>query len=438
MSSQRALLRLGRLAEKEHERDAELLEALRGGAQLDASDVLGSIIPNDAAVYPAGLIVDDFLPLALALSETVFVRVPSLFTVAEYEEVVGIDYADFLQLIDRGLITPILNDYTLYKDPGLIVPIVNEKRRHLTEQRVLLNLLAGSENAWANLVQGLADASELFPQAPLLAEDLGDDVQFQGIHVAYATLCAIGYGEIVKDVTDAYRLRPESEIFDAVRRLSDTARPSVEEVAFVLTTFLSGFFADCVGLGATGQFDTTYEQVLKIPGILSDRVAFLPTAFGKRLVEWLDLSLPRRLASRDLDELLDSDARAALTQSLFRFKRKVEAAAFSTAADEAAAIRESLTELDHAYRSMSSIERYGSLLSSISFAAIPLTLAAGLGLTDAIAGGLASAATKTVLDDLAENDALARHAFNPILSRLGPWKMDATTFQLCRLRERAA
>jgi len=438
MASQRALTRLKRLTEEERAREAHVLQRLLSGEALDATEVLGSPLAHETSVYPAGLILDDFLPLALALSETVLIRVPALFSVAEYEEVIGLAYADFLSLIDRGLVTPILNDYSLYQDPDVVVPIVNEKRAHLTEQRVLLNLIAGDSHAWEALVAGLQAASELFPSRALHVEDQGDDVQFQGIHVAYATLCAVGYGETVKEVTCEYIRHPESELFESVRRLVGHPDPTQEEVAFVLTTFLSGFFADCVGLGATGQFDDSYERVLRIPEVLSGRVAFLPTAFGRRLVEWLDLALPRRLATADLDHMLDSDARRTIAQATAQFKRNVEAADFTTAADEGLTIRETLGELDRAYRRMSSIKKYGSLLSSVSFAAVPLTLAAGVGLTEGIASGATSVAAKVALAQVEADDLLAQRVFNPLLARLSPWRMSATTYQLCKLRTRVA
>jgi hypothetical protein len=36
------------------------------------------------------------------------------------------------------------------------------------------------------------------------------------IHVAYATLCAVGYGEIVKEVTSEYIRQPKSELMESV------------------------------------------------------------------------------------------------------------------------------------------------------------------------------------------------------------------------------
>jgi hypothetical protein len=38
---------------------------------------------RNSGVYPAGLVVEDFLPLALAVNETVVVTLPALFTVEE-------------------------------------------------------------------------------------------------------------------------------------------------------------------------------------------------------------------------------------------------------------------------------------------------------------------------------------------------------------------
>jgi hypothetical protein len=437
VNRERATRLLARHAEQERQRDTHLMTRLQNGEQLDSSEVLGCSLDPDTAVYPAGLILDDFLPLALAISANVCIRVPSLFTLAEFEETLGVSYPDLLNLVDRGLVTPILNDYDLYEDVEIVAPIVNQQRPHLTEQRVMLNLLSGSDNAWTRLVLGLEQAQGLFPSTTLRTKDLGDDVQFQGIHVAYATLCALGYGDRIIEVVAAYQHSPNSDLFGAIRRLLQNESPSLEEVGFVLTTFLAGFFADCVGLGATGQFDLTYEQVLRIPAGLADSVTFLPTAFGNRLVDWLDLSLPRRLETRDLDDMLDSDARAAVSDAMARFKQRVETGAFTTAVAESQAIQDGLKELDRGYRRMTSIERYGAVLSSVSFAAVPLTLAAGMGLTEAIAGGMASAATKAVLENLAQNDVLARHVFNPALSRFGPRGIDATTYQLCRLRASA-
>lgn len=85
-----------------------------------------------------------------------------------------------------------------------------------------------------------------------------------------------------------------------------------------------------------------------------------------------------------------------------------------------------------------SIKKYGSLLSSVSFAAVPLTLAAGVGLTEGIAGGAASVAAKVALAQIEADDLLAQRVFNPLLARLAPWRMSATTYQLCKLRTRVA
>jgi hypothetical protein len=75
MASERAIRQLGSLFEEERARDAHVLERLLSGEELESMDVLGSPLARDASVYPASLIPDDFLPLALALSETVLIQV---------------------------------------------------------------------------------------------------------------------------------------------------------------------------------------------------------------------------------------------------------------------------------------------------------------------------------------------------------------------------
>ena len=161
VSRERSIRLLARHAEQERQRDTHLMTRLQNGEQLDSSEVLGCSLDPDTAVYPAGLILDDFLPLALAISANVCIRVPSLFTLAEFEETLGVSYPDFLNLVDRGLVTPILNDYEFYEDVEIVAPIVNQRRPHLTEQRVMLNLLAGSDDAWRRLVLGLEQAPSL-------------------------------------------------------------------------------------------------------------------------------------------------------------------------------------------------------------------------------------------------------------------------------------
>jgi hypothetical protein len=99
---------------------------------------------------------------------------------------------EFVCLVDRGVITPIINEYSLYADTKLIAPIVLERRPHIPEQRIRLEMLGNTESRWRQLVTALDAAQGLFPSHELIATDEGDSVSFKGIHVAYACLSAMG------------------------------------------------------------------------------------------------------------------------------------------------------------------------------------------------------------------------------------------------------
>jgi hypothetical protein len=92
---------------------------------------------------------------------------------------------------------------------------------------------------------------------------------------------------------------------------------------------------DAVTLGGTGHVDAAFESVLHLPDVIQQDFAFLPLHFGMRLDDWMDIGIPRRLESGNIDELLDSGLRAAILDRLAQFKAKLAAAEFSTAADEA-------------------------------------------------------------------------------------------------------
>src|SRR5258708_29454918 len=162
MTSGASMRKLRHLAESERTRDAELYDRLAAGDTLSKRDILGMEPGRSSGVYPAGLIVEDFLPLALAVNETVVVTLPALFTVEEFEEALGVPFSGLLELIDRGAIIPVLGDYESYVDPGMVVPIVNQTRPHYTEQRVVLSLLANNGLTWPDLIDGLVPAEEMF------------------------------------------------------------------------------------------------------------------------------------------------------------------------------------------------------------------------------------------------------------------------------------
>lgn len=441
--------KLRRLAEAERARDAELYERLASGDRFSKRDLLGIEPGRNTAVYPAGLIVDDFLPLALAVNETVVVRLSAMFTVAEFEETLGIPFGGFLEMVDRGAIIPVLGDYESYVDPGLVLPIINESRPHYAEQRVVLSLLADYGLEWSALVEGLARAAEVFrgnSLATVSERDMQDEVHIQGIHVGYAKLWALGYGPALDDVMAHFRSDPGHEMFDAVRRLSDDGDVTADLVLFALTTYLSDFFADCVGLGAMGQFDLSYEAILRLPSQLRVTVDFLPVGFGRRLVQWLDIDIPKRLEHAELDWLINSDVRGAIAAQVSKFKAEVEAADYVTAVDTGAKMKDEFDELNRAYRRLKSLRKLGAFASKVSFAAVPITGSALAGLLagpmESLAAlglaGVASVTAKAALSQIEEDDVLAKRIFNPVLARITPWRMDAVTYQLCELRSHAS
>ncbi len=434
MGAIRGESKIRRAAESERERDQVLFNRLLSGESIGRDEILGAQIAPNAAIYPAGLVLENFLPLSVALSPVVLLRVPSLFSFEEFEETLGMPYKSFLALVDRGALLPILNDYELYEDPRLIAPVVAERRPHLTEQRVTLSTLSGLENGIQLLVAGLRTAVELFPSTELRETDLGDEIMYQGIHVGFALLSAIGYSDGLQTLFASFGDTRTEELLQPVARFMDHT-PTEEDFRFVLTTFLSGFFTDCVGLGATGHFDYEYESVLRIPENFLAEVLFLPTSFGSRLVDRLDISIPRRLESSDVDDLVDSDVRAAIGATLARFKAKAEISDFSGAAGEGAAIRDEIAELGAKYQSMKSLKKFGGALSSVSFGAVPLTIGASLGLLQGIVGGLASVSAQLAASKLEKDDFLAKKVINPLLRRFSPWRMDAATFSLCQLKE---
>jgi hypothetical protein len=449
MASDRSTQRLRRFAEAERERDAELYEQLRSGSRLSKRDILGREPARASGVYPAGLIVEDFLSLSLALNETVIVNLPALFTVNDFEETLGIPFGSFLELIDRGNIIPILGDYESYSDPLLVAPIVNEARPHYTEQRVALSLLSDNGLDWSSVVEGLERAMEIFQEnamATLNFEDLGAEVHIQGVHVAYAKLWALGYGPAIDDVVRRYQSDPSHELFDAFRYIATDGELTTDLVLFALTTYLSDFFSNCVSLGAMGQFDSSYESILRVPEVLVDSVEFLPVAFGRRLVQWLDIDIPKRIEHADLDWLINSDVRQAIASSVSQFKAQVEGTDYVTAADTGLKIGAELHELDLAYRRLTSLKKFGSFASKVSFAAVPITGSAVAGLlgngTEFLAtlglSGVGSAAAKVALAQIEGDDILAKRVFNPLLARVTPWRMDAVTYQLCEVKARTS
>jgi hypothetical protein len=440
--------KLRQLAESERTRDAELYERLAAGDTLSKRDILGMEPGRNSGVYPAGLIVEDFLPLALAVNETVVVTLPALFTVEEFEDALGVPFSGLLELIDRGAIIPVLGDYESYVDPGLVVPIVNQSRPHYTEQRVVLSLLANNGLTWPDLIDGLVHAEEVFAGNSLIvrhARDLGDDVHIQGVHVGYAKLWALGYGPALDDLVTQFASEPDHEMFDAIRRIADDGEPTADLLVFALTTYLSDFFSDCVSLGAMGQFDLSYEAMIRLPSRLRGTVDFLPVSFGQQLIRWLDIDIPRRLEHAELDWLMNSDVREAIAAKVAKFKGEVEGADYATAVDTGAKMKEEFDELNRAYRRLTSLRKFGAFASRVSFAAVPITGSALAGLLggplDSLAAlgltGLGSAAAKAALAQIEEDDVLARRLFNPLLARITPWRMDAATYQLCELRAHA-
>lgn len=357
---------------------------------------------------------------------------PCEFTLAQYEELLGFDFGDFLKLIDRGIVTPILNEYTFYADEALIAPIALERRSRIPEQRVRLEMLGNDRERWLQLATGLRTAQDLFPSHELIAEDTGEAVSFKGIHVAYASLCALGLEESVVSVIQHFAKHRSSSIYEPMARLIETNDP--EMVLFALVTLLSAFMTDAVVLGATGQMDRTFEAVVRLPDQVKEDFVFLPVHFGRRLIDRIDLSIPRRLENEDLDELLDSGLREALLTKMLKFNEDARDANFLTAADEGIAIREDMRELDKAYQRMRDARRGGSVLSAVSFAAIPLTLASCVGLMGAAVGVLVSPGTMAVLAKLQGEDLLANKVFAPGLARAGRRPLDAATYQICVAR----
>lgn len=449
MPSEASIRRLRRLAESERARESELYELLADGASLSKRDILGMEPGPHCGAYPAGLIVDDFLSLALAVNETVVVGLPALLTVEEFEESLGVPFGGFLDLIDRGAILPILGDYESYVDPQMVLPIVNQPRPHYTEQRVVLSLLANNGLRWPDLVEGLARAEEVLDGNSIAVSrerDLGDEVHIQGVHVGYAKLYALGYGPALDDLVARFGSDPDHEMFEAVRRLADDGHLTGDFLLFALTTYLSNFFADCVSLGAMGQFDLSYEAIIRLPSRLRDAVDFLPVSFGQRLVQWLDIDVPRRLEHAELDWLMNSNVREAIATKISKFKAEVERADYLTAVDTGARMKEEFDELNRAYRRLNSLKKFGAFASKVSFAAVPITGSALAGLLggpiDALAAlgltGASSVVAKTALAQIEEDEVLARRIFNPLLARIAPWRMDAATYQLCELRAAAS
>jgi hypothetical protein len=420
---------LNRLADEERERGDALTNRLLHGDELRQEDILGMDIGPDTAVYPVGLFEEEFLPLSLATSRSVLVRMPCEFTLSEYEEVLGFGLPQFLELVDRGIITPILNDYPLYVDAKLIAPIVLERRPHIPEQRIRLEMLGTHSDRWERIVAGLNTAQKLFPSHELSTIDLGDSVSFKGVHVAYASLCAMGMENAIISVIKHYLENPKNALYAPISRIAET--DDAETILFALVTFLSAFMNDAVVLGATGQMDRTFESVIHLPDHIREDFVFLPVHFGKRLMGWMDLTIPRWLESEDIDELFDSGLRDALLAKMAKFKEDSSLAEFQTAADEGIAIREEMRELDKAYQRMRGVRRTGAVLSAVSFATIPLTLASCVGLVGAAVGTLVSAGAKAALAKLQGEDVLANKVFTPTLARMGRRRADAATYQIC-------
>jgi hypothetical protein len=429
MTHRSAAEQLSRLTAEEREREDALASRLLDGEQLSREEILGTGIDKDTAVYPIGLFEEEFLPLSLATSRSVLVRMPCEFTLAEYEELLGFDFGDFVELIDRGIVTPILNEYTFYADQALIAPIVLERRPHIPEQRIRLEMLGSDQGRWQQLATGLKTAQGLFPSHELVAEDAGESISFKGVHVAYASLCALGLEESVVSVIQHFAKNPTSSIYEPMARLTESNDPEV--VLFALVTLLSAFMTDAVVLGATGQMDRTFEAVIRLPDHVKDDFTFLPVHFGRRLIDWIDLSIPRRLESQDIDELLNSGLRDALLAKMMKFNEDSRDAEFLTAADEGIAIREDIRELDKAYRRMRGARRTGAVLSAVSFAAVPLTLASCVGLMGAAVGTLVSAGARAALAKLQGEDLLANKVFARGLTRVGRRPLDAATYQIC-------
>lgn len=435
MAARNPAAQLRALAAEERERASSLADFLLSGEQLDLPAILGTTLPPDTGLYAAGLFETEFLPLSLATSSAVLLRVPCEFDRTEYEEIVGVGFSDFLQLVDRGAIIPILSEYSAYKDTSLVAPLVLERRLHVPEQRIKLAMLGSNKQRWERLVAGLAFAEELFPSFALTTSEDDETVYFQGVHVGYASLCALGLEEAVLAVVTHFREHPDSPIYSGLTRL---VGDDPETVLFALVTMLSGFMTDAVTLGATGHIDATFESVIHLPDVVQSDFSFLPLHFGVRLVDWMNIGIPRRLETRDIDELLDSGLRAAIIDRLAKFKAKLAAAEFATAADEARLISEEIGELDRAYRRMQGARRVGSVLSALAFSALPLSLAACVGLMEAAASGVVSAATRTAIQKLQGEDALANRVFAPGLAKLGSGRLDASAYQVCCAKAEAS
>ena len=255
----------------------------------------------------------------------------------------------------------------------------------------------------------------------------------------------VGLWPPIDDIVRRYQSDPSHELFDAFRHISADGELTTDLVLFTLTTYLSDFFSNCISLGAMGQFDSSYESILRVPEVLADSVEFFPVAFGRRLVQWLDIDIPKRIEHADLDWLINSDVRQAIASRVSQFKAQVEGTDYVTAADTGLKIGADLHELDLAYKRLTSLKKFGSFeASKVSFAAVPITGSAVAGLlgngTELLAtlglSGLGSAAAKVALAQIEGDDILAKRVFNPLLARVTPWRMDAVTYKLCEVKAR--